>query len=102
MSIFNWQVASSGFLPDGCRRLGGGREADGAGADVAGLHNVILAEVCWCNRTITLFVIGERTAGVAAGRAAGLPALQLIIGAASEGVAVLSANATGTPTTTVC
>lgn len=44
-------------------------------ADVAALRVVFLAEVCWCNRAITLFVIRESTAGVAAGRATGLLAL---------------------------
>lgn len=47
----------------------------GGAADVAALRVVFLAEVCWCNRAITLFVIRECTAGVAAGRATGLLAL---------------------------
>ncbi len=47
----------------------------GAAADVAALRVVFLAEVCWCNRAISLFVIRGSTAGVAAGRATGLLAL---------------------------
>lgn len=47
----------------------------GGVAEMAALRVVFLAEVCWCNRAITLFVIRECTAGMAAGCATGLLAL---------------------------
>lgn len=59
------------MVPGGLVEEGGG----GVAAEVAGLRVVFLAEVCWCYRAITLFVISECTAGVAAGRATGLLAL---------------------------
>lgn len=64
---FNWQVAASSILPDGSRRRGVGWVGWVDDADVAALRIVFLAEACWCNRAITLFVIGEWQLGVPRG-----------------------------------
>lgn len=84
---FNWQFAASSTPPDFSNRVGGAGVADGA------VFLVFLADVCWCNRAITLFV--SRRDSWACHRAAST----LTDYRCREGVAALSANTTGTLTT---
>lgn len=86
---FNWQFAASSFhLISSIERAGG--VADGAGFLV-----VFLADVCCCNRAITLFVIrSDSWACHGAART-------LTDYGCREGVAALSANTTGTLTTAI-